>query len=167
MDVEQRKSNRIESYDYSQTGAYFITICTQDRKRILSKITVGTGVLDCPQVQLLKHGEIADKYICQLNAFYAHVSVDRYVIMPDHIHILMTIQKGQSGTPVPTSEIKIDNKNSSVSKFISTFKRFCNKECGENIWQRSFYDHIIRNQQDYNEIWQYIENNPRKWAMMR
>ena len=167
MDVEQRKPNRIESYDYSQTGAYFITICTQDRKRILSKITVGTGVLDCPRVQLLKHGEIADKYIRQLNSFYAHISVDRYVIMPDHIHILMSIQEGQSGTPVPTSKIKIDNKNSSVSKFISTFKRFCNKEYGENIWQRSYYDHIIRNQQDYNEIWEYIENNPRKWEMGR
>ena len=124
MDVEQRKANRIENYDYSQNGAYFITICTQDRKQILSKITVGTGVLDCPQVQLLKHGEIADKYISQLNAFYAHISVDRYVIMPDHIHILMSVHKGQSGTPVPTSEIKIDSKNSSVSKFISTFKVF-------------------------------------------
>ena len=166
MDME-RKPNRIEDYDYSQNGAYFITICTQDRKRILSKITVGTGVLDCPQVQLLKHGEIADKYICQLHDFYANISVDRYVIMPDHIHILMSIQEGQSRTPVPTGEIKIDSKNSTVSKFVSTFKRFCNKEYGENIWQRSFYDHIIRNQHDYDETWEYIEHNPKKWAMTR
>ena len=66
-------------------------------------------------------------------------------------------------TPVPTKEIKIDNKNSAVSKFVSTFKRFCNKEYGENIWQPRYYDHVIRNQQDYNTIWEYIENNPRKW----
>ncbi|MBQ9968759.1 MAG: transposase [Oscillospiraceae bacterium] len=165
MEFSQRKPNRIENYDYSQNGAYFITICTQDRKQILSNIAVGTGVLDCPQVHLLKHGEIADKYIRQLNDFYEHISVDRYVIMPDHIHILMSIQNGQSGTPVPTDKNKIDNTNSTVSKFVSTFKRFCNKEYGENIWQSRYYDHVIRNQRDYDEIWEYIENNPRKWMM--
>ena len=167
MEMPNRKPNRIDGYDYSQTGAYFITICTQDRKKILSKITVGTGVLDCPQVRLLKYGEIADKYIRQLSDFYDHISAEKYVIMPDHIHILLTIQNGQSRTPVPTvaGESKIDNTNSAIAKFVSTFKRFCNKEYGENIWQSRYYDHVIRNQQDYNEVWQYIENNPTKWAI--
>ena len=91
-----RKPNRIEEYDYSQNGAYFITICTQDRKKILSKITVGTGVLDCPHIELLPHGEIADKYIRQLNDFYDHISVDQYAIMPDHIHILVDISAKNS-----------------------------------------------------------------------
>ena len=163
MDLPERKPNRIEHYDYNQIGAYFITICTQKRKCLLSQINVGTGVLDCPQIQLLKHGEIADKYIRQLNDFYEHISVDKYVIMPDHIHILLAVYNGQSGTPVPTR----DNKNSAVSMFVSTLKRFCNKEYGENIWQRSFYDHVIRNQQDYNEIWQYIENNPLKYTLKK
>ncbi len=167
MEMPQRKPNRIENYDYSQQGAYFITICTQDRKRILSQIHVGTGVLDCPQVRLLKYGEIADKYIRQLGDFYDHISVDKYAIMPDHIHILLTIQSGQSETPVPTGGNKIDSKNSTIAKFISTFKRFCNKEYDENIWQSRYYDHVIRNQQDYNEVWEYIENNPRKWAMTK
>jgi len=165
MDLPQRKPNRIPDYDYSQNGAYFITICTRDRKRILSQIHVGTGVLDCPLIQLLPHGEIADKYIRQLDDFYDHISVDQYAIMPDHIHILLSVRDGQSGTPVPTVETKIDNKNSTVSKSASTFKRFCNKEYGENIWQSRYYDHVIRNQQDYDEIWQYIENNPRKWVL--
>ena len=165
MELPQRKPNRIAGCDYSQNGAYFITICTQDRKKILSKISVGTGVLDCPQIQLLTYGEIADKYIRQLNDFYDHISVDQYAIMPDHIHILLSVQNGQSGTPVPTGKDKIDNKNSTLSKFVSTFKRFCNKEYGENIWQSRYYDHVIRNQQDYDEIWQYIENNPRKWII--
>ena len=165
MDLPQRKPNRIPDYDYSQNGAYFITICTRDRKRILSQIHVGTGVLDCPLIQLLPHGEIADKYIRQLDDFYDHISVDQYAIMPDHIHILLSVRDGQSGTPVPTVETKIDNINSTVSKFVSTFKRFCNKEYGENIWQSRYYDHVIRNQQDYDEIWQYIENNPRKWLL--
>ena len=165
MKQHNRNANRLPDYDYNQNGAYFITICTEGRKRELSQITVGTGVLDCPQMQLLPYGDIADKYIRQLNDFYDHITVALYVIMPDHIHILLTVQNGQSRTPVPTSKTEIDKKNSTVSKFISTFKRFCNREYGKNIWQGRYYDHVIRNQQDYDEIWQYIENNPRKWIL--
>ncbi len=168
MDIPQRKPNRLTNYDYSQNGAYFITICTQNREKILSKISVGTGLPDCPQAmaELLPYGEIADKYIRQMGAFYNYLSVDKYVIMPDHIHLLITVS-GQSRTPVPTQETGIDNRNSTVSKFVSTFKRFCNKEYGRNIWQSRYYDHVIRNQQDYDEIWQYIENNPHKWLQDR
>ena len=164
MDLPKRESTRLENFDYSQGGAYFITICTHNRKQILSNIIVGTGVLDCPKIKLLKYGEIADKYIKQINDYYDNISVDKYVIMPDHIHLLLNVQNGQSGTPVPTNDdSKIDNKNSVIAKFVSTFKRFCNKEYGENIWQSRYYDHVIRNQADYNEIWQYIENNPVRW----
>ena len=164
MDLQSRKGTRLKEYNYSENGAYFITICTHNRKQILSNIIVGTGVLDCPKIKLLKYGEIADKYIKQLNDFYDNISVDKYVIMPDHIHLLLNVQNGQSGTPVPTNiNLKIDNKNSQVAKFVSTFKRFCNKEYGKNIWQSRYYDHVIRNQADYNEIWQYIENNPVRW----
>ena len=163
MNLPSRKQTRLRHYDYSQSGAYFITICIKDSKKILSKINVGTGVPDCPKIHLLKYGSIADKYINQLNDFYDNISVDKYVIMPDHIHLLISIQNGQSRTPVPTNGI--DNRNSVVSKFVSTFKRFCNKEYGTNIWQGRYYDHIIRNQKDYNEIWEYIENNPKKWML--
>ena len=165
MELPKRKPARLNNYDYSTSGAYFITICTKDRKAILSDIIVGTGVPDCPKIKLLEHGKIADKYINQLNNFYNNISVDKYVIMPDHIHLLLSINNveinGQSRTPVPTNNsAKIDNTNSIIAKFVSTFKRFCNKEYGENIWQARYYDHIIRNENDYNEIWEYIENNP-------
>ena len=175
MEPPQRKPNRIKGYDYSQSGAYFITICTQDRKKILSKISVGTPLPGCPEtvcidnghprtgvptVELLWHGEIADKYIRQMDEFYEQLSVDHYVIMPDHIHLLITIHKsiGHSGTGVPT-------RTSEIARFVGTFKRFCNKEFGENIWQGRYYDHVVRNQQDYEEIWEYIENNPTKWQL--
>ena len=160
IDFPKRKQNRLREYDYSQNGAYFITICVKDRKKLLSKI-VGTGVLDCPKIYLLDHGKIADKYINQLNDFYNDILVDKYVIMPDHIHLLITISNGQSGTPVPTNR---NNRNSIIANFVSTFKRFCNKEYGENIWQPRYYDHIVRNQDDYNEVWQYIDTNPIKWS---
>lgn len=166
MDLPNRKQNRLRCFDYNQNGAYFITICVKDRKRILSKINVGAGVLDCPKIKLLKYGEIADKYINQLNNFYNNISVDKYVIMPDHIHLLISIQNGQSGTPVPTNgTIKSDDRNSVVGKFVSALKRFSNREYGENIWQPRYYDHIIRNQTDYNEVLEYINQNSAKWIL--
>ncbi len=165
MQLPKRVNNRLENYDYSQNGAYFITICVKDRKPILSKI-VGTGVPDCPKTLLLPYGKIAEKYINKLNIFYNNISIDKYVIMPDHIHFLISISDGQSRTPVPTdSNIIIDNGNSIIAKFVSTFKRFCNKEYDNNIWQPRYYDHVIRNQDDYNEIFQYIDNNTKKWAL--
>ena len=163
MEQPQRKPNRIPDYDYSQNGAYFVTICTQGRKPVLSKISVGTPVPGCPQIpvlDLLPCGKITDQYIRQLDAFYNHISVDKYVIMPDHIHLLLTINEpvGHPGRGVPT-------RTSVIARFVGTLKRFCNKEYGENIWQSRYYDHVIRNQRDYNEVWEYIENNPRKWRL--
>ena len=162
MEQPKRKQNRLKEYDYNQNGAYFVTICVKGRRKILSDI-VGTGVLDCPKMLLSDYGKIADRYIKQLNDFYDNISIDKYAIMPDHIHLLISILNGQSGTPVPT----VNNKNSVIAKFVSTFKRFCNKEYGENIWQPRYFDHIIRNEQDYFETLQYIENNPAKWVLTK
>jgi len=183
-ELKKRKTPRYQSFDYNSVGVYFITICTQNRRSILSRI-VGTGVLDCPsetgvldcpsetgvldcpQIELTQYGEIADKYIKQLNDFYEHLSVERYVIMPNHIHLLLWVKEnknktdnGQSRTPVPTN---IERANSVCSQFVSTFKRFCNKEYGENIWQARFNDHIIRNRDDYEEHLKYIYENPIRW----
>jgi len=162
MERTQRKANRLEKYDYSQSGAYFVTICTQGRRWNLSKIVVGTPVPGCPpepRVELLPHGIVAERYIRQMDAFYDDLTVDQFVIMPDHIHLLLSVHDtdGHPRTGVPTK------RTSRIARFVGTFKRFCNKEYGENIWQGRFYDHIIRDQQDYHEIWEYIEANPQKW----
>ena len=156
----KRKRNRLEKYDYSSAGAYFITICTEGRREILSRIVVGGDVLDAPKKEeLLPYGEIAEKYIHQLNDFYGDIVVDRYVIMPNHIHIMLFVsENGASRTSPPTKQ------HTTVSKFLSTFKRFCNKEYGENIWQRSYYDHVIRDRQDYEEHARYIMENPARWC---
>ncbi len=155
--LPKRKSTRLKYYDYSTEGAYFITICTKGKKQILSKIIVGDGVLDVPKNILTEYGVIADKYINQINGFYDYISIDKYVIMPNHIHLLLitNFEDGTSRTPSPT--------NSVVSKFISTFKRFCNKEYGNNIWQRLSNDHIIRGDADYRKIWEYIDTNVSRW----
>ena len=157
-ELPKRKPTRLRNFDYSTTGAYFITICTENRESILSRV-VGGDVLDAPQnIELLPHGIIADKYIKQLNEFYDNISVDQYVIMPNHIHIMLFVLKnGASRTSPPTKQ------HSAVSQFVSTFKRFCNKEYGGNIWQRHFNDHIIRNREDYDAHIKYIYENPMRW----
>ena len=162
MELRKRKANRLKDYDYNQPGAYFVTVCTKDRKCLLSKI-VGTGVPDGPKSVLKKHGIIADKHIKNMSNFYEDISIERYVIMPNHIHLLILITEnfaplGPSRTPVPTTR-----QNSKISRFISTFKRFCNKEYKENIWQMRSHDHIIRNKNDYEKIAKYIYENPLVW----
>ena len=165
---KNRKTTRLKGADYNRNQAVFLTICTKERRCILSRI-VGTGVLDGPQIELTTYGQIADKYINQLNDFYDDLSVESYVIMPNHIHIMLWVKgidngpsrtpvtDGPSRTPVPTVQ------NSVPSRFVSTFKRFCNKEYGTNIWQYRSNDHIIRNRQDYEEHLRYIYENPIRW----
>ncbi len=154
-----RKTTRLHGADYNGNMAVFLTVCTKERQCILSRI-VGTGVPDGPQIELTRFGKIAEKYIDQLNGFYNDLSVENYVIMPNHIHILLWVKgdgNGPSRTPVPTAQ------NTILSRFLSTFKRFCNKEYGENIWQYRSYDHIIRNREDYKEHLRYIYENPLRW----
>ena len=159
MELPKRKPNRLQEYDYSQPGAYFITICTQNRRCVLSRI-VGGGAHDAPRVELTPYGEITEKYILSGNRM-EHISVDQYVIMPNHVHMILSVtgRNGPSRGPAPTNQI--------VPRFVSTLKRFCHAEMGEKIFQRSFHDHVIRNEADYREIWEYIEGNPREWEMDR
>ncbi len=177
----KRKHTRLRDFDYNNEGVYFVTLCTQDKRKILSKIitpvnNVGNGVPDVPTdeysylnatVKLLPKGIIAEKILNQIDSFYEDISVIKYIIMPNHIHLLLWAKpnealkseaNGTSRTPFPTIK-----QNSRVSSFISTLKRFCNKEYGYNIWQKSFYDHVIRNQQDYEKHIDYICNNPIRW----
>ena len=167
-ELKKRKTPRHHSFDYNSAGVYFITICTQDRRCILSRIVVGTGVPDCPskdviacpQLELSTYGKIADKYIKQLNEFYHHLSVEHYVIMPNHIHLIIKIAEtdGTSGRPSPTGV------NAKIPAFIGTFKRFTNKARDCDLWQRSYYDHIIRDETDFIQKINYIQSNPFRWA---
>ena len=156
MERIRRKLNRITEYDYSQNGAYFVTICTRDREKILSDI-VGDG-FPVPK----PCGIIAEEMIHQIPVKYPTVSVDRYVIMPDHIHFLLRIDREfGTGNPSPTLGNVMGWYKYQVTRQINV--QFGQQ--GEKIFQRSYYDHVVRNQRDYDEIWQYIENNPRKWAL--
>ena len=156
--LPSRKRNRLLNFDYSTEGAYFITICTQNRRECLCRI-VGGDVPDAPpKTELSFCGKIVDKYIKQINAFYDCLTIDRYVIMPNHVHLILSVSgNGTSRTSSPTKQ------HSTVSRLVSALKRFSNKECGFPLWQRSYYDHVIRDVKDYNEIADYIETNPANW----
>ena len=158
-ELKKRKTTRLKGADYNKNQAVFLTICTKERRCILSHVA-GNGTAGSPQIELTKHGQIADKYIRQFDDFYDDMSVESYVIMPNHIYILLWVKGTENGptlTPIPTIQ------NSVPSRFLSTFKRFCNKECGANMWQSRSYDHIIRDHQDYEEHLRYIHENPMRW----
>ena len=153
-ELTKRKNIRLKKFDYNSCGAYFITICTQNHAQILCDI-VGDGAFDVPTTALTDIGKIVDKYILSTNNIPS-VTVDKYVIMPNHIHMILIIENsGTSKAPSPTNNL--------ISHSVSTLKRFINKEIGYNIFQRSFYDHVIRDEADYIKICEYIDTNPIKW----
>ena len=153
--IQRRKQNRLPEYDYSQAGVYYITICTHERQKILSDI-VGDGF---PVPKPI--GRIAEEWIRQISVHYPEASVDQQVIMPDHIHLLLRIRG--TGNPSPTIGSVIGWYKYQVTKQVNLF---CNTP-GRRLFQRSYFDHVVRDQRDYNEIWEYIENNPRKWVMQK
>ena len=155
--LPKRKPIRIEEFDYSTPGAYFVTVCTANRERIFWSDR--RGELCSPaNIPLSEIGTIVENEIQKLNSVYDGVKVDKYCIMSDHIHFIISINTGENGRTqfAPT-----------ISRVIKQFKGSITKQIGRPIWQKSFYDHGIRNQQDYDEIWEYIENNPLKYALNR
>ncbi len=163
-----RKRNRLENYDYSSSGAYFITICTNDRRNYFWDdvgATIGRPLptndynndnfIYHPQdVKLSEYGKIVDDAINNIPEIYPTISVDFYVIMPDHIHLILFIKTDEFGRPMvaPT-----------ISRVIQQMKGYVTKNIGVSIWQKLFHDHIIRNQHDYDQIVKYIYENPIRW----
>ncbi len=151
----KRKPNRLDNYDYGKNGAYFITICVKDKLPILSAIN-GTPEADCLlNPKLTEIGMIAEHGIQSISSCYEIVSVDNYVIMPNHIHLIIRVDN-ERGRSMLTS--------TTVSRIIQQFKGYVTKQCGKPIWQKSFYDHVIRDENDYRSKWQYIDENPAKWS---
>jgi len=153
MELPKRKPNRLKEFDYSQPGAYFITICTKDKQSIFWE-NVGTSIARPDTVPLSAYGKIAEEAIQNITTHYPMFTVDNYVVMPNHIHLLLQITADNSGRAMlaPT-----------ISKVVQQMKGYVTKRIGESIWQKSFHDHIIRGEQDYLKIWNYIEGNPSRW----
>ena len=154
-----RKNTRLTQYDYSTPGAYFITICTANREKIFWSAPsnlVGADIIRPQNVPLSEIGGIVEKSILQIGEHYDHITVDQYCIMPDHVHLLLSIHADEHGRIISAP---------TLSTVVGSMKRWVSRQIGRPIWQKSFYEHSIRNQRDYDEIWEYIENNPLKYLL--
>ena len=154
----KRKENRLNGYDYSSCGAYFITVCTKNKEKLFWHNVGATCGRPDNQYELSEYGLIVQGEFESLFCAYESVRLDKYVIMPDHIHMIICIVPDEFGRPqvAPT-----------VSRVIQQFKGAVTKKIGFPLWQKGYYDHIIRGQQDYDEIWQNIDENPLKWFLKK
>lgn len=154
MDLPKRKNIRLHNYNYSYNGAYFITICTKNKENLLWKNVGANCVRPLDQLPLSKIGIVIENEIYKLNTVYENIKVDKYQIMPNHIHLIIFIYEDSNGRTqfAPT-----------ISRIIKQFKGSITKQIGFSIWQKSFYDRIIRNEKEYQSVWNYIHNNPLKY----
>ncbi len=167
-DIHHRHSIRIKEYDYSKEGAYFITICTQNREKILSKINlignVGAGLVSAQNIQMTELGKMVCKEYINLEKAFNNIILHDYVIMPNHIHGIIEICKRADTRPAPTlPDIICSYKSRTTLMYIKGVREGIYKPFNKRIWQRNYYEHIIRNEKEYLKIQEYIHNNPLNW----
>ena len=152
-ELHTRKRNRLSDFNYSDAGYYFITLCTKDSNSYFGRINVsasGGG---------LHHSEIGlkvDEEIKHISSVYKHIYIDKYVIMPNHIHMIVVITADKNGGRTQFAP--------TISRIIKQFKGSLTKKIGYTIWQKSFYDHIIQSKEEYLQVWKYIDENVARWT---
>lgn len=162
MELPVRKRVRLKEYDYSSPGAYFITICTQGRQ-CLFPFPVGAAPCGRPNPAR----EIAEEWLEKLPGKYPGVCLEKYVVMPNHVHLILRIASPQeTGGHVgpPLQEMLDWYKTMTTNAYIRAVKSGILPPFARRVWQRGYYEHIIRNERDYLEIWQYIDQNPARWG---
>ncbi len=159
MDLPKRKNMRLKEYDYSETGRYFVTVCTYRRQNIFEIDSVGNTQCGVPSIQ----NQIIYKWINITENKFKNIKFDKYIIMPDHLHFIVNITERHIGRSL--QDVMNFFKTMTTNDYINCVKNDALKPFNKKLWQKSYYDHIIRNQDDYNEIWEYIDNNPIKWYL--
>ena len=175
-EIHHRRSIRLKGYDYSQEGLYFLTICTQNREHIF-------GTIENEEMLLNEYGNITRDYWNDIPTHYNNVELDEYIIMPNHLHgivrfnIPVGVQFIASDNGITSSNQIINqpkqgaiNRTPTVGNVVRAFKARCthainkfNETIGVSIWQRNYYEHIIRNEESYHQISEYINYNPMNW----
>lgn len=158
MILPQRKNLRLRDFDYSQAGYYFITICTANKRHVFGQIINGTMVLN-------EFGNVTSSCIEEIPNHIENTIIDKYVVMPNHIHLILIVQDiNSSSEEKPLSFIETSKQI--VPKAIQQFKASVTRNTKmAGLWQSRYYDHIIRNEPEYLKIWEYIETNPLKWEL--
>lgn len=157
MKYLKRKTLRLNEYDYSQNGAYFITICTYEKRHLFGQIE------NC-QIAYNNAGQMIKQHLEYINN-YDDVTLDKYVVMPNHVHaVIMIRHDSTTQRSYPTlSEYIRRFKMMTTKSYIDGVKAGEYPRFDKTIWQKSFYDHIIRDENEYLRVWKYIDENPLKW----
>ena len=180
VELPKRKNARLKDYDYSQNGAYFVTACAKDMRGLFGEIKLPQLVVGAAlappdtATALTEHGKIVQKHIEALNEHYGDIVVDKYVIMPNHVHMIIAVNAGgaeiqcsqRCATPAKSGHGTggASAAPTTLGNLVRGFKAGVSRECGVVLWQRGYHDRIIRNQTEYQKIWKYIDENPAKWA---
>ena len=165
MDLPKRKHPRLKNYDYSSNGYYFITFCVKNSDVRLS--TVGRGLDPAVvEVMLTPYGKIVEEEILNVQEKYEIVKIDKYCIMPNHVHLIIIIDDfGSSAGSRPRPTVP-DLMKIIKSKSARRFNQLDNTP-GRKVYQTSFMDEIIGSEKYYQEVWRYIDENPIKWAITK
>ena len=173
---KQRKSIRLKNYDYSQNGLYFITIVTQSHKNLFGEIIDNTMVLNIA-------GKMIEKIYNEIVIDFSMVRLHKYIIMPNHIHGIIEIvgvplvgtletdeHQGQPQGIAPTKPKTIGNivgafKSITTNRYIEMVKENILPPFEKRIWQRNYWEHVIRDENSYIKLSEYIVNNPQKWEI--
>ena len=209
--LPRRKTIRLQNYDYSQNGAYFVTICTAHKRPLFGVVRRGDPCGRPPvpvYAELSEIGRIVESYLTEIPSHYPDVHLASYVIMPDHIHMILVLTQNQperaGQCPAPTEESDLSCRRGgtpgppattekpvppcrrggtpgppataekpvppcrrggtpgppALPKIINAFKSLTTRKAGCSLWQRGYYEHILRNQQDFDEAAGYIAGNP-------
>lgn len=179
--THRRRTIRVRDYDYTQAGAYFITICTKDRECLLGKVVNG-------MVQLNETGRLVESIWLQTAMARPGIELDAYVIMPNHFHAIFLIHESP-GVAGATHRVAPTKNHSSaaekprrpagpmagsVGAVIAQFKSLVTKRIyatrqhlGGSVWQRNYYEHVIRDEESLNRIREYIATNAKRWDLDR
>jgi len=176
--LRQRKQIRLRGYDYDQPGAYFLTICTQNRECLFGDVANG-------MMQLNDTGLMVQETWRQLPSHYPHIVLDEFIVMPNHLHGILVITApppnvGAVHEPSPSDDTDTDigairesplQRRAILPKAVGRFKMVTAKQInqyrqtpGWPVWQRNYYEHIVRTENDLNPIRNYIISNPAQWA---
>ncbi|RMF59806.1 MAG: hypothetical protein D6743_15820 [Calditrichaeota bacterium] len=163
--IHHRRSIRLKNYDYSRAGAYFVTLCTHNRECLFGEIIRG-------ELALNQFGKTADQMWMDIGTRFPHVELDEYVIMPNHMHAILVFTASVGAIHESPLRMSVrERRNMALPKLIGRFKMLSAKRINElrhtsgtPVWQRNYYEHIIRNENDLNRIRKYIMENPLKWG---
>ena len=160
MNYPIRKLPRLKEYDYTTPGAYFVTICSHEKQCVFGRITPGDHGDDA-RMLYSPIGKLAKACLLEIESHFQSIIIDNWIIMPNHIHMILRV--GREAERIYA--FPIANISTAVGTFKAAVTRAARNAClhSGKLWQSSFYDHIIRNDEDYQAIWNYISGNPSKW----